>query len=100
MSKILGMLMAAQQERTDEFVWVDPKTGQAKTLRSIKVLLPHGDGTITRESISIPDNYELPALEPNQSYAFPVIVTVSRKSGRLNYTLRRDLKPFPTPQLE
>jgi hypothetical protein len=100
MSKILGMLMAAQQERTDEFVWVDPKTGQAKTLRSIKVLLPHGDGTITRESISIPDNYELPALQPNLSYAFPVIVTVSRKSGRLNYTLRRDLKPFPAPQLE
>lgn len=94
-----GIQLFSTFERNDEFLWTDPKTGQSKMLRSLKVLLAHGDGTVTRESISIPDNYELPKLEPEATYGFPCIVTVSRKSGRLNFTLRRDMKPFPAPEI-
>lgn len=95
-----GTMLFARKERNDEFAWTDPKTGQTKMLRSLKVLLSHGDGTVSRESISIPDNYELPKIDDGEMYVFPCIVTVSRKNGRLNYALRRDMKPFPVPAID
>lgn len=101
MAKTLeGMVVFATFERLDSFNWTDPATGQSKPLRSVKVLLPHGDGTVTRESLTLPDKYDLPLLDAQQPYGFPCIATVSRKSGRISLSLRRDLKPFPAPSIE
>lgn len=100
MTKTLeGMVVFATFERLGSFNWTDPATGQSKPLRSVKVLLPHGDGTVTRESLTLPDNYELPLLDAQQPYGFPCIATV-RKNGRLTLTLRKDMKPFPAPAIQ
>lgn len=93
-----GFVAFAIFEKEDTFNYV-PEKGPSKLLRSVKVRLPHGDGTITRESLSVPDNYELPRMEPEKTYGFPCVVSVSKKSGKLTLSLRHDLKPFDAPQM-
>jgi hypothetical protein len=100
MAKLSGVVLFAVFEREDTFNYVNPTDGKSKLLRSVKVLLPHGDGTVTRESLSIPDNYELPSLNAEQAYGFPCVATVSRKSGKLQFSLQRTLKPFPAPEMQ
>lgn len=94
-----GMVVCATFERMDTFNWNDPATGQVKPIRSAKVLLAHGDGTVTRESLTLPPNFDIPALEAGKAYAFPCVASVSKKTGKVNYTLRIDLKPFPAPTI-
>ena len=98
MAILTGLVLFAKHEREDEFNY-KPVDGPAKLLRSVKVLLPHGDGTVTRESLSIPDNYELPKLSPETFYGYPCTATVSKKTGKTSFTLRRDLKPFTAPDM-
>lgn len=94
-----GMVVCATFERMDTFNWTDTTTGQLKPIRSAKVLLAHGDGTITRQSLTLPAGFDIPSLEAGKAYAFPCVVSVSKKTGKLNYTLRTDLKPFPAPTI-
>lgn len=100
MAKTLeGMVVCATFERMDTFNWNDPTSGQMKPIRSAKVLLAHGDGTVTRESLTLPAGFDIPSLEVGKAYAFPCTASVSKKTGKVNYTLRTDLKPFPAPTI-
>lgn len=99
MSKLKGMLLCGTVEKLDQFDWTDPATGQLKPIRSIKLLLPHGDGTITRESVSIPNGARVPDLELGADYAIPCTASINKKRQQVTYTLRLDLAPFPAPEL-
>lgn len=102
MAKTLtGLVAFASFERDDVYNYTNPADGKSKLLRSLKVLLAHGDGTVTRESLSIPDNYPHSTnLTPGQAYGFPVVSSVSKKTNKQQYALRQDVKPFPAPQIE
>lgn len=101
MAKTLeGVVVFATYKSEDVFNWTDPASGKVKPLRSLKVLLPHGDGSVTKESLNMPDNYSLPPLKAGEVYGFPVIATVSRKKGTLSLTLRDDMRPFPAPPIQ
>lgn len=97
---IEGVVVFAIHEKEDTFNYTNPTDGRSKLLRSVKVRLPHGDGTVTRESLSIPDNYELPKLDAEQVYGYPCVLSVSKKSGKPAFSLRHDMKPFPAPKME
>lgn len=94
-----GVIVCAKVEKFDIFNWPDPTTGQIKPIRSLKVLLAHGDGTVTRESVSLPTSMTDPKLEEGQVYALPCTVTLNKKRQTLSWTLRADLPPFPAPQM-
>lgn len=101
MAKTLeGIVVFATFQREDTYPWTNPADGKVKHLRSVKVLLPHGDGSVTKESLGMPDNYRLPPLTAGEVYGFPVIASVSRKKGTLSLNLREDMKPFPAPPVE
>jgi hypothetical protein len=100
MNKIIqGLLMAATPESTATFMWTDPTSQQQKPIKSIRVLLAHGDGTVTRESISLPPNTDFPQLTIGSPMLFPVTVSINKKKQLINYTLRTDLPPMPAPSL-
>jgi hypothetical protein len=60
--KLQGVILCARFEKFDVFNWTDPANGQIKPIRSLKALLPAGDGTVSRESISLPPNRHRPAF--------------------------------------
>lgn len=95
---LTGMIICVVYEQDASFDWLDPKSNQVKALRSLKVRFPHGDGTVTRESIAVNHRFDSSFLQPEQAYAFPVVATVTKK-GRLNLTLRQDIRPFPAPMI-
>lgn len=95
-----GMLMAATPEATATFMWTDPTSQQQKPIKSIKVLVAHGDGTVTRESLTLPPNMDFPPLQMGQPMLFPVTVSINKKKQIINFTLRADLPPMPAPSLE
>lgn len=99
MAKIEGVVAFAKFEKADTFQWTDPANGQVKPIRSLKVLLEHGDGTRTRESLSLPAGMDAPNLQAGQVYGFPCTVTLNKKKQLLSWTLRVDLAPFPAPDL-
>lgn len=98
MKGLEGLVVFARFERTDVFNWTDPSTNQIKPIRSIKVLMPHGDGTVTRESLSLPPDVDFPTLKPQQVYGFPCTVGINKKRQEVTWTLRRDLAPFVPSQ--
>jgi len=95
-----GIIVCAVVEQLAVFQWTDPANGQVKPIRSVKVLLAHGDGTVTRESISIPSSMADPKLTEGQMYALPCTVTLNKKRQVIGFTLRSDLPPFPAPEIE
>ena len=99
MAQLQGVIVCATVEKLDTFQWTDPANGQVKPIRSIKVLLAHGDGTVTRESISIPASMRDPHLEEGKVYALPCTVTLNKKRQQVSFTLRTDIPPFPAPQI-
>lgn len=99
MAQLQGVIVCATVEKLDVYQWTDPATGQVKPIRSIKVLLAHGDGTVTRESISIPSQLRDPPLEEGKAYAMPCTVALNKKRQQVAYTLRTDIPPFPAPQI-
>lgn len=94
-----GIVVFATYEKEDVFQYTDPKTNVTRPLRSLKVLLAHGDGTVTRESIGIPPEFNASSLEPQKVIGFPVIASVSKKSGKLSFTLAASMRPFPAPEM-
>jgi hypothetical protein len=101
MSKQLrGVVAFAEVEKFDLFNWVDPANGQTKPIKSLKILLHHGDGTVTRESISLPPSMADPQLKEKIIYALPVTVTFNKKRQQVTYTLRSDMAPFVAPEIE
>lgn len=100
MTELNGLLVVAKYELVDTFNWVDPDTKLPKPIMSFKVLLAHGDGTITRESISLPPLYKTPALTPGELYGFPVLVRYNKKRGFITYTARADQMPIPVARLQ
>lgn len=96
--QIKGIVVFAKFERADTFNWTDEK-GNPKPIRSLKVLLHHGDETVSRESISIPEGMQFPQLTAGEVYGFPAMITLNKKRMLLNYTLRSDMEPFPAPQI-
>jgi hypothetical protein len=97
--KLEGVILCARVEKFDVFQWTDPANGQIKPIRSLKVLLPAGDGVVSRESISIPPSMPDPSLIEGEVYALPCTVTLNKKRQQISYTLRSDLKPFPAPDM-
>lgn len=101
MAKTLqGIVMGATPESTAVYNWLDPVTQQQKPIKSIRVLLAHGDGTITRENISLPANMDFPKLEMGRPMLFPVSVSLNKKKQIVTYTLRSDIPPMPAPNIE
>ncbi len=101
MAKTLeGVFVSAIFEKVDVFNWQDPVSGQTKPIRSLKVLLAHGDGCVTRESITLPNGVEAPRLNVGEKYALPVTVSLNKKRQTLTYTLRTDFPPMPAPAIE
>jgi hypothetical protein len=94
-----GVVMCAKFEKLYEGSWTDPVNGQVKPYRSFKVLLPNGDGTVTRESISVPMTMRLPELEEGKAYALACTVSLNKKKQTLSWTLRSDVPPFPAPEI-
>lgn len=92
-----GVVLFAEYERFDTFNWTDPTTGTVKPINSLKVLLPQGDGTVTRESITLPPNYRAPSLTAGQAYGFPVTARLNKKRQQISWDARADLMPFPAP---
>jgi hypothetical protein len=100
MGKQLNGAMIFAKVKKDVFPWVDPANGQTKPIRSLKILLYHGDGTVTKESISIPPGMADPNVNEEQVYALPVTVGFSKKRQQVSYTLRSDMAPFVAPEIE
>lgn len=100
MKTLAGAFVAGPFEKVDVFNWTDPATGQVKPLRSVKMLLPHGDGTVTRESLTIPPEMNLPQLQANEVYFFPCTVTINKKRQTISWTLIPDRPPFLAPEGE
>lgn len=100
MSSVLhGPVLFAQFEKFDTFQWTDPQTGTLKPINSFKVLLAHGDGTVTRESITLPQNYKAPTLTAGQVYGFPVTARLNKKRQQISWDARQDLMPFSPPKM-
>lgn len=93
-----GPVLFAQFEKLDTFNWTDPTNGIQKPINSFKVLLAHGDGTVTRESITLPPNYRTPNLNPGDAYGFPVTARLNKKRQQITWDARQDLMPFPAPK--
>lgn len=101
MAKVVeGIVAFCRFEKADVFNWQDPSTGQMKPLRSLKVLLPHGDGTVSRESISIPPEMDIPRLNPGEIYGFRCAVNLNKKKLTLNWTLVPGSTPLPSLEIE
>lgn len=96
-SPLQGPVLFAQFERMDTFNWTDPQSGTVKPIHSFKVLLAHGDGTVTRESITLPPNYKAPNLSNGDVYGFPVTARLNKKRMQISWDARADLLPFPAP---
>jgi hypothetical protein len=92
-----GPVLFAKFEKLDTYNWTDPSNGLPKPIMSFKVLLAHGDGTVTRESITLPPQYRAPALQPGQVYGFPVTARMNKKKQTLQWDARPDLLPFEPP---
>lgn len=97
--RLQGPVLFAEFERMDTFNWTDPQTGGVKPINSFKVLLAHGDGTVTRESITLPPNYRAPALKQGSIYGFPVTVRLNKKRQAISWDARADLMPFEGPSV-
>lgn len=85
-----GLVAFVRFEKADLFNWTDPSTGQVKPLRSLKVLWSHGDGTVTRESITVPQDMEMPRLNPGEVYGFRVTSNVNKRRQIVSWTLVSD----------
>lgn len=96
---IQGPVLFAKFEKLDTFNWTDPTTGIQKPIMSFKVLLAHGDGTVTRESITLPPQYKVPNLAHGQVYGFPVTASLNKKRQQVQWNARNDLPPFNAPEL-
>ena len=96
---IEGPVLFGTLKEVSNYPWTDPATGLTKQLASFKVLVAHADGTRSLESISFPRNYREPSLSPGEAYGFPVSVSLSKKSMRINWTAHPAVMPFPAPQL-
>lgn len=94
-----GIVLFAELERYDTFNWTDPTTGTVKPINSIKILLPQGDGTVTRESITLPPNYQAPKLTAGQAYGFPVTARFNKKRQQISWDARPDMMPFAAPTI-
>lgn len=93
-----GTVIYGKFENADAFNWLNQETKETKLLRSLKVLLPFGDGTVDRVSISLPDDMSVPELKKDQVYGFAVMVGWNHKKQELKWTLRADVPPFPQLQ--
>lgn len=98
-SQVRGHVIIGTFEKEDVFNWTDPTTGTVKPIRSLKILLPHGDGTVTRESITLPPNYRLPNLTAGNVYGFPVNPRLNKKRQQITWDARQDVMPFEAPAL-
>lgn len=98
-SPLQGPVLFARYEKLDTFNWTDPTTGTQKPIVSFKVLLAHGDGTVTRESITLPPGYSAPNLSAGEIYGFPVTARLNKKRQQISWDARQDLMPFPAPNL-
>lgn len=98
MAKYQGLVMFARFEKADTFNWTDPTTSQMKPIRSLKVLLPHKDGTVTRESLSLPPGMDTPRLQAGEVYGFPCSWTLNKKRQVVSWTLGSE--PLPPLELE
>ena len=97
---INGVVVFGEFKLMDTFNWTDPTNGQVKPIVSYKVLVEHGDGTRTLESLSFPPNYRGADLKVGAAYGFPCTARINKKQMRINWTLHPDLLPFPAPQLQ
>ncbi|HRD74682.1 MAG TPA: hypothetical protein PK264_01905 [Hyphomicrobiaceae bacterium] len=95
-----GIVLFATFEKEDVFQYTDPKTNVVRPLRSLKVLLAHGDGTVTRESISIGPDFNASALTPQKVFGFQTTAVVSKKTGRLSFTLVPNTPILPAPTFD
>lgn len=100
MTRLLGPVLYARFEKLDTFNWTDPTNGLPKPIVSFKVLLPHGDGTVTRESITLPAQYQPPKLTAGEVYSFPVTVRINKKRQQVSWDARADAMPFLAPDAE
>lgn len=100
MSKLQGPVLFCKYEGTKTFNWVDPASGAQKPIVSYSVLVPHGDGTVSRESITLPNQQRPAALTPGEVYGFPVTVRLNKKRLIVNWDARADLMPFPLTKLQ
>jgi hypothetical protein len=96
---LYGPVLFGTYEKTDVYQWTDPQTGTLKPIHSLKILMAHGDGTVTRESITLPPGYKTPNLAPGQAYGFPVTPRLNKKRQIINWDARQDLLPFSAPAL-
>lgn len=99
MSTLQGPVLFAKFEKVDTYNWTDPANGMQKPIVSFKVLLAHGDGTVTRESITLPTPYTAPDLKPGDTYGFPVTVRFNKKRQQVTWNARADMMPFPAADL-
>ncbi|WP_334145800.1 hypothetical protein [Hyphomicrobium sp.] len=98
-TRLQGHVLFGTFEKIDTFQWTDPQTGTLKPINSFKVLLAHGDGTVTRESITLPPNYRMPTLNNGEMYGFPVSARLNKKRQQISWDARQDLMPFPAPEI-
>lgn len=100
MSKLQGPVLFALFEKLDTFNWTDPLNGMQKPIVSYKVLLAHGDGTVSRESITLPNQQRPANLTPGELYGFPVTARLNKKRMIINWDARSDETPFPLTKLQ
>ena len=100
MKTLTGALICGTIEKIDQYDWTDPATNQVKPIRSIKLLVAHGDGTVTRESITIPAGMRTPDLRIGTQYAIPCTVSLNKKRQQVTYAVRADIQPFPAPEID
>ena len=100
MSKFQGPVLFARFEKLDTFNWTDPLNGVQKPIVSYKVLLAHGVGTVTRESITLPNQQRAANLTPGEFYGFPVSARLNKKRQQINWDARADLMPFTLSTLQ
>lgn len=98
-TRMQGHILMGTFEKHDSFQWTDPVTGILKPINSLKVLVAHSDGTVTRESITLPPNYPTPNLAKGDMYGFPVTVRLNKKRQQIAFDARQDLMPFPAPEI-
>lgn len=100
MKTLQGPVLFAKYEKVDTFNWTDPTNGLQKPIVSFKVLLAQGDGTVTRESITLPAHYKVPNLIPGEIYGFPVTARLNKKRQQVSWDARADLLPFPVTDIQ
>lgn len=100
MTTLQGPVLFARFEKLDTFNWTDPTNGTLKPIVSFKVLLAHGDGTVTRESITLPNQYKAPDLVHGEIYGFPVTARLNKKRQQVSWDARADLMPFRAPDIQ